>query len=95
MKRYGFKNSRLWADVVEAVQLSKENLTEVAEWCDGQVVAERNAIDPEITYVGLNLMTFSGVARATETNYIVKDTIGSFHVLEKHLFEDTMVALDE
>jgi len=66
--------------VVEAVQLSKENVREVAEWCTGKEVEEIDALDSTKRYVGLNLLTFQGMARASEGDYIAKDNLGDFHI---------------
>jgi hypothetical protein len=67
--------------VVEAVQLTKANVREVAEWCIGKEIEETDAMDSSIKYVGLNLLTVvEGIRRASEGDFVVQDVIGGFHV---------------
>lgn len=94
MNKYRFKD-RLPEETLEAVQLNKENVTEVAKWCRGIEVVEHDAVKPENTYVGINLMTFGGPTRAGEGDYVVLDRIGNFHVLLSHVFESTIEPINE
>lgn len=64
---------------VHAVQLTKDNVHEVAEWCTGQEVVEIDALDNTKTYVGLNFIGWAGMERASEGDYIIKDNLGDFH----------------
>jgi hypothetical protein len=75
------------AGVIEAVKLTKENVSEVAEWCTGQEVEEIDALDPSIRYVGLNFIAWDGVTRASEGDYIVRDAISEFHLRWADNFE--------
>lgn len=68
------------ASEVEAVRLTKENVKQVAEWCTGQEVEEIDSLDPDLRFVGLNLITQIGMRRASEGDYIIKDNLGTFHV---------------
>ena len=68
------------APPIRAIQLTKENVKEVAVWCGGREVEEIDALDPEKTYVGLNLSSWSGMVRASEGDYIIKDSLDTFHV---------------
>lgn len=94
MNKYKFKD-KMPNEVLEAVQLSKENVTEVAKWCRGIEVVEHDALNPENTYVGINLMTFGGPSRAGESDYVVLDRSGHFHVLLSHIFESTIEPINE
>ena len=81
--------------VVEAVQLTKENVKYVAEWCGGVEVEEIDALDASRRYVGLNLLTEeSGYIRASEGSYIVKDPAGYFHVAWQGRFEHDFEKVD-
>lgn len=65
--------------VVEAVQLTHENVHEVVEWTGGQEVTEIDALDSSRTYVGVNFKSWDGMCRASEGDYIIKDGTGTFH----------------
>ena len=65
---------------VLAVSISKENCAEVAEWCGGEVVTEHNAMDHEVTYCGINVPTINGVERASQTDFIIKNSRGEVSV---------------
>jgi hypothetical protein len=56
---------------VEAVQLSKENVDRVSEWCQGHRVLEHDALDHDKTFVGINFPTATGMRRASEGDYIL------------------------
>jgi hypothetical protein len=75
--------------VIEAVQLTKQNVEEVAAWCAGKEVTEIDALEHTITYVGLNVITWDGMARASEGDYILKDALGDFHIRKPHAFTTT------
>lgn len=66
------------APTVEAVQLTKENVREVAEWCTGKEITEIDSLDPDKKYVGLNFLSWEGMTRAHEGDYIIKDSLGQF-----------------
>lgn len=61
---------------VEAVLLTHDNIEEVAQWCDGYIVDEQDALNPDITYVGINLDTTFGRVRCSEGQVIVRDPHG-------------------
>lgn len=61
---------------VEAVVLSQENATGVAEWCRGLEVIEHDAVDLSLNYVGINVPTREGNKRASEGDYVVKGWTG-------------------
>lgn len=75
------------AGTVEAVQITKENVSEVAEWCCGKEVDAFDAMHNE-RIASINLLTVvDGVRRAEEGDYIVKDHIGGFHIRWEDNFE--------
>lgn len=82
--------SYVLVDVVEVVELTPENVKEVADWCNGQATIEYDALTPEVKYVALNVPTSFGHRRASEGHYIIKDkddfivlSPQSFHILYK------------
>ena len=85
MQRYINKAT---GDEVEAVQLTPQNIHEVADWCTGQEVEEIDALDNTATYVGLNFLSWNGAIRASEGDYIIKDGLGTFHSRWPHAFEE-------
>ena len=80
---------------VEAIQLTKENIQEVAEWCVGQEVKEIDSLDNSKTYVGLNFISWDGMARASEGDYIIKDPLGNFISRWGSSFEETFEKVGE
>lgn len=65
---------------VHAVSITKDNCEEAAEWCGGEVVTEHHAMDDKITYCGINVPTINGVERASETDFIIKNSRGEVSV---------------
>lgn len=75
---------------VTAVQLTKENAEDVAKWCSGHIVEEIDSLEPDKTYVGINLRAWHGdVARASEGDYILQDSLGEFLIRWPVEFEST------
>ena len=73
---------------VEAIQLTHDNVTEVADWCTGKEVKEIDALDPKKSYVGLNFLSWNGIVRASEGDYIIRDALGGFHYMWPQRFEE-------
>lgn len=80
---------------VQAVQLRKDNVQEVADWCTGQEVKEIDALDSSKTYVGLNFISWDGMARASEGDYIILDPMGNFISRWGHAFEEAFERVEE
>lgn len=81
--------------IVEAVQLRKDNVSEVANWCVGQEVEETDALDPDKKYVGVNFISWDGMARASESDYIIKDILGNFVSRWPQPFEEAFEKVEE
>lgn len=71
--------------IVEAVQLTSENIQEIAEWTQGKIVEERDSITNRM-YDGLNILTIAGYKRLSLGMYVVKFN-GNFYVARRHVFE--------
>lgn len=72
---------------VDAMKLSADNVNEVAAWCGGQMVTEKDAVDSSSTFVALNIPTLDGVKRVSEGMYVVKSEHGNFRVMSRYMFE--------
>lgn len=82
MRRY-----RLTPQFVEAEQVSKETADAIAAWTGGLKIEEKDAVNPEVRYVGVTFPTLQGNQRASEGDYVVKGTAGAFKVMRKREFE--------
>lgn len=78
---------------VEANQVTPESVESVSLWCHGRAVREFDALNHSDTYVGINVYTPEGMARAQQDDWIVKipDLADTFYVVRplrfKELFE--------
>jgi hypothetical protein len=68
--------------LIEAVQLTKENLEEVLEWSGGFEVEEIDALNHELKFVGLNVVTALGPRRCSEGEWLIKNKDGWFFVMK-------------
>lgn len=81
------KRYRLITVSVEAVRLSKTNLRTASVWCGGLPIEETDVLEPSLKYVALNIPTVNGVKRASEGQYILKSSDGTFSVMDALEFE--------
>lgn len=72
---------------VDAVQISSQNVTDVAAWCEGQEVVEHDALDHDKKFVGINVPTLIGMKRVSEGDYLVRGSRNSFYPLKRGVFE--------
>lgn len=72
---------------IDAVELTKDNVAEVAEWCGGRVVTEKDALDEEKTFVGINIPTLEGNMRGSEGDFIIKGLRGEFYPCKPDVFK--------
>mgnify|MGYP003409105752 FL=1 len=93
---------------VEAIQVTRENVKEVANWCGGRVVSLSSSRDPQDEYVALDIPTLEGVMRA-ETfhqstwrggryhggDYVIRGVQGEFYPCTPDIFEETYEIVDE
>ncbi|MFS1134873.1 hypothetical protein [Enterococcus hirae] len=70
--------------VVEAMQLTNENLLEVKEWCNGELVpnAETSGYD-------LYISNLEGIMHADINDYIIQGVEGNFYPCKPDIFEKT------
>lgn len=88
--------------VIDAVQVTRENVADVAKWCGGRVIEVEKPGDPTDVYVALDIPTLEGVMRA-ETfhestwdgrkylggDYVIKGVQGEFYPCKPDIFEAT------
>jgi hypothetical protein len=60
--------------------LTDENAVEIALWCGGKVVREKDALDPEIEHVAVNIPVKDGVDRIHVGDRIAFDTEQSYYI---------------
>lgn len=85
---------------VEAVQLTRKNVNEVAKWCGGKVVERVKPGDPSDVYIALDLPSTGEPIRAETFHwsthdgrkynggeYVVRDDNGAFHAVSPVDFE--------
>lgn len=69
--------------ILESKILTKDNAEELAEWCEGVLVVEHDALDNNITQPGINVQCADGGKRASVNDMIVRHDDGSFDVYKK------------
>lgn len=69
-----------------AVQLTKENASDLAKWCGGRIVEESDALSPQKKYVGINVPIFDGPKRLSEGDYLARNRDGQFSVWAERSF---------
>lgn len=73
---------------VTAIKLTPESAERAAAFCGGVLIEEIDPQDSKKRFVGINFPTLSGVKRATQGDYIVKDhTTGEISVMVAYEFE--------
>lgn len=70
---------------IEAVQLTLDNMSEVAEWCGGKVYSR----PPMRAITGLSIQTLEGEMAANFGDYIIRGIAGEFYPCRKDIFEDS------
>lgn len=73
--------------LVEAEEVTRDTVDRVARWCGGRVIEEQDAQDTSKTFVGINLPTLHGMARASEGDYVVKGAAGDFWPVQRDIFQ--------
>lgn len=69
--------------ILESKILTRDNVEELAKWCEGVVAIERDALDDSISQPGLNVPVADGAKRASLNDMIVRHDDGSFEVYKK------------
>lgn len=84
---------------VEAVQLTQDNLHDVARWCGGRVIEEAKASDPTDVFRALEIPTLEGTMRALVNrdwtpdgylgDYVIHGVAGEFYACKPDIFAET------
>lgn len=87
MKLYRHKDLGEDTPPVSAVQIQQDTYAKAAIWCNGRVIKELIDADGDEWQMGINVPAMGGMDRASETDYVVRDMAGAFHVMTQHEFE--------
>lgn len=74
---------------VDAIQLTQDNVSQVADWCGGVMVLEVDPEDDAIELWALNVPSIkaeTGVARASDGDYVIRDEHNRFSVMSSGEF---------
>lgn len=76
--------------VIEAIQLTKENVVEVLSFCNssGNIVASNE------DEMGISILTLKGTMTANTGDYIIKGVKGEFYPCKPDIFEQTYEEVD-
>ena len=77
--------------VIEAIQLTKENVVEVLSFCNssGNIVASNE------DEMGISILTLEGTMTANTGDYIIKGVKGEFYPCKPDIFEQTYEEVDD
>lgn len=72
---------------VEAIQVTPETVAEAEAWTGGRRVEEIDPNDDKNRFVGLNIPTQRGPARASQGDYVVKHADGNLEKVTEREFQ--------
>lgn len=88
--------------VVDAVQVTRENVADVAAWCGGRVIEIAKPGNPSDVYIALDIPTLEGVMRANTFHYstwdgqryqggdyVLEGVRGEFYPIKPDIFRET------
>jgi hypothetical protein len=75
--------------VVEARELTKENVNEIAEWCGGDATSENVLNGVGRNGLAMVIYTLEGAMIAREGDFIIKGVAGEFYPCRSDIFQDT------
>jgi hypothetical protein len=73
--------------VIEARQLTQDNMEEIAEWCNGGTREIKISNPPKPK--ALEIYTLEGIMDAWEGDYIIKGVKGEFYPCKPDIFKAT------
>lgn len=65
-------------DEIEAMQITLDNVDEVAQWCGGEVIREAKASDPTDVWTAVTVPMISGPVDLAVGYYVIKNSRGRF-----------------
>lgn len=77
--------------IIEAIQLTKENVVDVLTFCNhtGNIVASSE------DEMGLSILTLEGTMTANTGDYIIRGVKGEFYPCKPDIFEQTYEEIDD
>lgn len=84
LDRYEMPKFRKRPVIIEARQLSFENVAELAVWCGGDVAGKT-----------IDIHTLEGTHKACQGDWIIRGVEGEFYPCKPHIFEQTYEAVAE
>lgn len=75
--------------VIDAVELTRDNSREVAEWCEGTVGTFVDPKDYRETARGVIIGTLEGEMRALPGDYVIRGVQGEFYPCKPDIFAAT------
>lgn len=76
--------------VIEAIQLTKDNVVDVLSFCN----STRNIVASNEDDMGISILTLEGTMLATTGDYIIKGIKGEFYPCKADIFEQTYEEVD-
>ena len=73
---------------IEAVELTRDNARDVAEWADGQRVSLVNPSTRDSFY-GVEIATLEGTMRAVPGDFVIRGVQGEFYPCKPDIFAAT------
>lgn len=74
---------------VVANKVTPQNVSAVTAWCGGVQVTEHDALQHDITFVGINVPTSNGMKRAQEGDYVIRNIAeDNFYVVSADRFDE-------
>ena len=89
-----WRNIKSPSMIVEAVQVTEENVEQVANWCGGTIIEEIDAQNPDLKYAGINVPTTSGINRASLDSWVVRHH-DKFMIAGPLSFQTNYIPLDQ
>ena len=76
--------------VIEAIQLTKENVVDVLTFCNNAV----NIVASNEDEMGISILTLEGTMAANTGDYIIRGVKGEFYPCKPDIFEQTYEEVD-
>lgn len=74
--------------VIEAIQLDRDNISFVADWCRG-IIASEKIENGVVGDMGIIISTLEGDMRGSMGDYIIQGVDGEFYPCKPGIFEQT------
>ena len=75
--------------VIEAKQLTTQNLHELEDWCQGDILGVKLPLEDQV----IEIHTLEGDMRANMGDWIIKGVQGEFYPCKPDIFEQTYEAV--